>query len=65
MIKLNEITPIPGPINILVGYCANCGKSIYENDCVLITNMANGTGIKVYRCISCKQEVNENELIPF
>jgi hypothetical protein len=58
--RMKEITPIPARTNIIAGYCPNCGLVVYDTD--VIQYWPSG---KVYRCIHCKQEINESELIPF
>lgn len=52
----------------LIGYCNNCGKSIYPADFIR-TDVTYDKGTKevakIYRCLHCKEEVSEDELIPF
>jgi hypothetical protein len=61
----NNITPIPGPVNIMIGYCPNCGLSpVYEADRIRIESLS-PNNIDIYRCIHCKQEFNGSEAIPF
>ena len=58
--RKKPLTEIPGYTHILVGYCENCCLSVYESDMIRTENQT-----KIYKCIHCKEEVNENELIPF
>jgi hypothetical protein len=61
----NKVTPIPGPVNIMIGYCPNCGLNpVYESDRIRIESLM-GTNIDIYRCVNCKQEFNGSECLPF
>lgn len=61
-LDMNEITPIPGKTWVIVGSCPKCGIVIFDRDLVVIDSVRN---TPIYRCLTCKQEYNDNELIPF
>lgn len=59
----NQIKPIQ-----TIGYHIDCGLPIYPNDHVRIeSELVNRQkeSINIYRCIVCKCEIKETDLIPF
>lgn len=57
----------PVPIK-LIGYCETCGFPIYAPDFVRIDHVTINhlkEQINIYKCIHCKKEVKEEDLIPF
>lgn len=47
-----------------VGFCPNCGKAVYPSDELRDIDTF-PKNLKIFKCISCKQECNEDELVPF
>lgn len=54
--------------NELVGYCPKCGVATYSGDFIRFESSSDRTGSEktaVYKCIRCKKESQDDELIPF
>ena len=58
MDKDDGVVRLPKTENI--GYCPDCGRSVWPADFT-----REKFGKKYYRCIRCKNEVCEDDLIPF
>ena len=63
----NEIVRIP-PTDKWLGSCPECGKPIWASYLSHYNTLNTGTGSTnepVYKCIECKENILEENIIPF